>query len=156
MGTFHWQMPPAGASLLLEWELRVKVLLEGLALGGCTVGMFPRGRMEGPTDGKSRARVPPGPLPCPLLLCVSPIQAPQAAPAVIALWGGRPRQHPLAAHGPEAVRGGAEAGPALQGLERHVGSALARPDTPAPPCSWLEHSPGGLRYHQTPHMNLIL
>lgn len=64
LGTFPWQMPPADASLLGERELRVWVPLKGRAcVRGCIVGMCPKGRVGGPTDGNSRARVLPSSTP---------------------------------------------------------------------------------------------
>lgn len=75
----------------------------------------------------SPASLPLGTHPLPLWALT--LQAPQASPAVIAVWGGQPEQHALVAHGPEAV--GREPGLGLPCKgERNMYTLLRQVQTP--------------------------
>lgn len=96
-----------------------------------------------PLEGKSKAWVLCSPTPTSSAFQeLTHLPPPPAAfPAVIAVWGagGSPRQHAPVAHGPGSLREGGRAG-------KHVHSALAASDTPAPllqprTLSWRPASP---------------
>ena len=145
LGTFPWQMPPSRCPSAqgVGSEGPGSPGREGLGRG-CIVGMYPKGRGGGPTDGPELGP----PQPHSLILCPLdvPHLSPQASPAVAAARGGsgsRPWQQM-----DQGLSGeGQGAGPALPGLEKH--SALASPDPwlpiSGPPVGPVSPPPHGCR-----------